>query len=260
MNLLNALFPKPVSAQKQHIAEDSIDADGRVFKVFIYVESRRNCSASIGKKGVHIRLSKYLTKAQKQEEYLKLKEWAQQTILTKKLHELKPQTRKYADGDVFKIQGREFLLRIQHEERAASKGHLKNGVITLTLSKGMKPKEEQRHKSYLVSRLIGNEFQPMVAKRLQHLNELHFKKTIKKVTLRYNQTNWGSCSTDGKISISTGLLFTPPEVMDYILIHELAHLVEHNHSNRFWSIVENILPDYRTAEKWLNENGKFCVF
>ncbi|MFN3940355.1 MAG: M48 family metallopeptidase [Chitinophagales bacterium] len=117
-----------------------------------------------------------------------------------------------------------------------------------------------RHKSYLISRIIGNAFTPVIAGRLEHLNALYFKKRIKKVTLRNNATNWGSCSYDGHISISSRLLFAPPEVVDYILIHELAHLVEHNHSDRFWRLVESVMPAYKKAEKWLEVNGNQCMF
>ncbi|MFN0276711.1 MAG: hypothetical protein ACKVPJ_13270, partial [Chitinophagales bacterium] len=165
MNLLDFLFPKPAAAKRKHLAEDSIEAGGKIFKVFIYVEARKNCAASIGKRGVHIRLSKYLDKEQRKKEYAKLKNWAHEFILTKKLYEQKTQTRRYNSGDIFTIQGREFLITINYDDRVASKGVLKNDVITLTLSGGMKPKEEQRHKSYLISRLVGNEFQPMIAQR-----------------------------------------------------------------------------------------------
>ena len=78
--------------------------------------------------------------------------------------------------------------------------------------------------------------------------------------MRDNVTSWGSCTWDGNITISTRLLFAPPEVIDYVLVHELAHLVEHNHSDRFWKIVEKIMPGYMLAESWLYKNGGSCIF
>jgi predicted metal-dependent hydrolase len=92
------------------------------------------------------------------------------------------------------------------------------------------------------------------------LNDIHFGKPIKKLRIRDNISNWGSCSHDGNISISARLLFAPPEVIDYILIHELAHLVELNHSNRFWKLVEKAMPGYELAEEWLRKNGDQCIF
>ncbi|MBC8172975.1 MAG: M48 family metallopeptidase [Chitinophagales bacterium] len=253
-------FLSMLSPLKKPVAEDFIEAGGKKFKLFIYLENRNNCAASIGKKGVHIRLSKYLSKQQRQKEYFSLKNWAHKYIIDNKLFDTPVTHRKYDDGDIFSVQGKEYLIRIVYHDKNTSKGSLKNGVIQLTLSKSMHVREEQKHKSYLISRLLGNEFQPVITQRLEYLNALHFKKEIKKVRMRYNVSNWGSCSHDGNISISTGLLFAPAEVIDYILIHELAHLVEHNHSARFWKLVEHALPAYQVYEKWLDANAKKCFF
>jgi hypothetical protein len=256
----NHSIEKTKQKRKQAAAEYRLEVCGKTFRVFIYVENRPNCRASIGRRGIHIRLSKFLTNEQKLQEYLRLKNWAKEYITKHRPDQQQTQAKNYQDGEIFIIQDKSYLIRIEYVGKTSSKGTLKNGIITLRLSAGMTQKEEHRHKSYLVSRLIGNAFQPMIAQRLQYLNTLHFGKQVKKVTLRYNQTNWGSCSHDGKISISTNLLFAPPQVIDYVLIHELAHLSEHNHSKRFWALVESKMPAYRLAEKWLKENGKNCVF
>jgi predicted metal-dependent hydrolase len=67
---------------------------------------------------------------------------------------------------------------------------------------------------------------------------MYFQKPIKSVNLKYNLSNWGSCSTKGNINLSTRLLFAPDDVIDYVIIHELAHLLEMNHSPHFWAIVK----------------------
>ena len=87
--------------------------------------------------------------------------------------------------------------------------------MTLHLAEGMSPAEEQEHRSYLVARMVGNAFLPEIRRRLEELNVQHFQKAIGKVRLRNNTSNWGSCSYDGNISISTRLLFAPgpPSIM-----------------------------------------------
>jgi len=231
------------------------------FAVFVYLESRYDCRASIGAKGIHIRLSKLMSENERFDQEMQLLEWAKKYILKTELHKKPPPHRQYRDGDTLKIMSKAFLIRIQFvPEKNASSGALKNDIIQLQLSAGMSPKQEQKHKTYLVSKLISNEFQPQIAQRVVHLNELHFKKPIKKLRLRDSITNWGSCSWDGNINISVRLLFAPPEIIDYVLIHELAHLVEHNHSDRFWKLVEKAMPGYRLAEQWLNKNGANCIF
>jgi hypothetical protein len=77
---------------------------------------------------------------------------------------------------------------------------------------------------------------------------------VRRVTVRNQRTRWGSCSRRGTISLNWRLIQTPGFVQDYIHLHELAHLVEMNHSGRFWRQVERLCPDYRTAEHWLKQN------
>ena len=76
-----------------------------------------------------------------------------------------------------------------------------------------------------------------------------------KITIRHQKTRWGSCSSKGNLNFNCLLMLAPEEVLEYVVVHELAHRKEMNHSSRFWSIVKSIKPDYMTAKKWLREEG-----
>ncbi len=76
-----------------------------------------------------------------------------------------------------------------------------------------------------------------------------------RVTIRKQRTRWGSCSSKGNLNFNCLLILTPPEVMDYVIVHELCHLMEMNHSKAFWTKVEEIMPYYRENRKWLKEKG-----
>ena len=78
---------------------------------------------------------------------------------------------------------------------------------------------------------------------------------VKHVTVRNQRSRWGSCSAGGTVSLNWRLVQTPDTVRDYIIHHELAHLREMNHSDRFWARVEAVCPWWRDAEKWLKRNG-----
>jgi predicted metal-dependent hydrolase len=79
--------------------------------------------------------------------------------------------------------------------------------------------------------------------------------TPARIQIRDQRSRWGSCSTAGTLSFNWRLVLAPFEVLDYVVVHELCHLREPNHSRRFWSLVEKRRPDWRTHRDWLHEHG-----
>jgi predicted metal-dependent hydrolase len=69
------------------------------------------------------------------------------------------------------------------------------------------------------------------------------------------ETRWGSCSGRKNINFAWKLVMAPPEIIDYVVVHEIAHLAQMNHSREFWAIVQGVLPDYKKRKKWLKDNG-----
>ena len=80
--------------------------------------------------------------------------------------------------------------------------------------------------------------------------------SVRHVTVRNQRSRWGSCSRRGTISLNWRLIQSPPFVRDYIILHELMHLREMNHSPLFWRQVETVCPDFRTAEQWLKQHSR----
>ena len=76
-----------------------------------------------------------------------------------------------------------------------------------------------------------------------------------RITIRSQRTRWGSCSAKGNLNFNCLLMLCPEEVQDYVVIHELCHRKEMNHSTAFWAEVERHCPDYRIHRKWLKDNG-----
>lgn len=96
-------------------------------------------------------------------------------------------------------------------------------------------------------------------KDIQPMTEHDYAKqigvTYGRITIRNQKTRWGSCSSKGNLNFNCLLMLTPPEVIDYVVVHELCHRKEMNHSGAFWAEVEKVLPDYKEQVKWLKENG-----
>lgn len=83
--------------------------------------------------------------------------------------------------------------------------------------------------------------------------------TYGQIAIRMQHTRWGSCSSKGNLNFNCLLALVPPEVLDYVVVHELCHRKEMNHSVQFWKEVERVIPYYKSCKKWLRENGTSLV-
>jgi len=99
---------------------------------------------------------------------------------------------------------------------------------------------------------LRNEARVLVTRRLEYFNQF-YGFTYKKITIRNQKSRWGSCSKEGNINFSYKLAILPPRLSDYIVVHELCHLGELNHSENFWKLVGKTMPDYKSYRKELHK-------
>lgn len=93
-----------------------------------------------------------------------------------------------------------------------------------------------------------------IPKRVAHFAPL-VGVTYGRITIRNQKTKWGSCSAKGNLNFNCLLMLAPPEVLDYVVVHELCHRREMNHSPAFWAEVERVMPDYHIHRQWLKDHG-----
>ena len=240
-----------IGTYKLQVGEKEVPLD-------IYKERRASVRISIGKKSLILRVPSMVPHDMLQQHI----DWAQKWI-AKQLHK-NPTIldrfilKVYEDGDLIHITDKTYQLRIREEHRKTNSGEVLDDTLLLKLTKGLTPDQKQTVISKLIRRLVAIDRTPDVSERILQLNDQYFQKPIKDVKLKYNTSNWGSCSSSSNINISTRLLLAPREVQDYVFIHELAHLEEMNHSPRFWKIVSDVMPDYMEKEEWLKKNGHLC--
>ena len=98
----------------------------------------------------------------------------------------------------------------------------------------------------------------LINERVLILSE-KLKLSYNNVLIKDQKTRWGSCSEQKNLNFNWRLVMAPLPVLDYVVVHELMHLLELNHSKRFWALVESVCPDYKVHREWLKTNGKFLV-
>jgi predicted metal-dependent hydrolase len=172
--------------------------------------------------------------------------------------------RKYHNADTVTVGKRQYKLKMFIEARKSCSGKLviENGKRTIDLRVDAYLDEKVRQKTIgtIISRIVAADYLPEFSRRVDELNDTFFKETIKNITFKNNHSNWGSCSSSRNLNFSSRLLFAPQIVQDYVIVHELAHLIELNHSDRFWSLVAKVMPNYNDQEMWLKLNAAACRF
>jgi predicted metal-dependent hydrolase len=224
----------------------------------IHYESRINSRVAITKKGVILRISRYLSKIDKARQINEFKNWAMKKLLQRpELYA--SQKSDYYSGKVIAVRDKSFAIDLGFSDSATSTARFENGTLKIHVSTLLSEEEMEKIISRLIHKYVARLMHPWVHERLSYLNELHFpQKKFKALNLKYASSLWGSCSHEGNISISTRLLFSPDSVIDYVLVHELAHLIVPNHSKKFWDVVARAIPDFEASERWLREQGRRC--
>lgn len=153
-------------------------------------------------------------------------------------------SRQYVDGEAFLYLGQEIPLRIIPKGKPAL---VMDRVFKLTRS--ARPQAESCFEAW-----YKKQARAVLSERVEYFAKLHGFR-VGKIRISSARTRWGSCSSKETLSFTWRLVMAPLEVIDYVVVHELCHLNEMNHSRTFWARVEAILPDYKARRKWLKDNG-----
>ena len=233
---------------------ETLEVNGIKYPVKIHYEKRDNCAVSIRKKAINIRIPSFLGREERSGQLIKLKRWAIDK-LRENPEKFKPEIHiEYKNGDILTVDDVEYTLKIELKDKQGSSARVEGKAIQLAISSNLSKEMQNKHISTLLSRCIAKKRIPELKGRIDELNKMHFNQPLGRIFFKHNKSNWGSCSTLGNINISTRLLFAPKDVLEYVCAHELAHLIERNHSERFWRLVEKAVPDYKGKIKWLKEN------
>lgn len=251
---------KPSGKKRRVTFKDTIEINGVRLPLKVYFEDRQNATGSIRSSGIHIRIPAFLDDKARIEQLEKIKKIVIEELsrTPERLRTALP--REYTNGETLVVGNAEYKLNISRKFKNSSSARIIGNVIHISVGSTLSPEEQKRHISTLISRCVARKRLPGIKKKIHELNEKHFKLPVNKISFRHSKTRWGSCSTRGNITISTRLLFAPDDVIECVCIHELAHLIEPNHSDKFWALMKKAIPDYKEKNKWLKDNIRKCTF
>jgi predicted metal-dependent hydrolase len=156
---------------------------------------------------------------------------------------LKP--KKYTEGESFLFLGQSYPLKLIDRQNPALALDTFFTLAKLKLNKA----------PIIFENWYRKEAKALLKDRLDHYTDL-MNLQHKNLHVTGARTRWGSCSHDNNVNFTWRLIMAPIEIIDYVIVHELAHIMHKNHSRNFWNLVEKYVPDYKEKRKWLRENGE----
>lgn len=158
--------------------------------------------------------------------------------------------KRFINGEAFMYLGKNYSLQIElTDSLQVPEVKLYRGKFIIYT-----PSENEEILKMAVEKWYRKKAQEIINERVDYYQFVIGIKPAK-VTIKEQKKRWGSCSSKGNINFNWKLIMAPPAIIDYVVVHEMAHLVHLNHSREFWNLVESILPDYKERKEWLNNNG-----
>lgn len=175
--------------------------------------------------------------------------WVYKKLAEKGLYQRPRNRKEFVNGEGFTYLGRSYRLLLTRnvQQRKDKPLKLANGRFLLLAS------EKERGRRHFINwyRSVGSVW----LKRRVQLYQERLGVEARKVEVRDLGYRWGSCGEKGSLNFHWHTVLLPPPIADYVIIHELAHLIEKHHTLKFWGLVERVLPDYQARKQWLAENG-----
>ncbi len=207
----------------------------------IIFTKRRSISLVINRQGeLVVRAPKRVPQSYIEKLVFQKQNWITKNIAKRKKRQ--PVSKEFKYGELFLFLGKAYSLSRSKIKR---KPYLTENHLVVFESAKIKP---------AISEWYKKQAKTILTERAGHLSMLMGLK-FNRLTVRSSQTRWGSCSSLGNINFSYRLIMAPEEIVDYVVVHELAHLVHKNHSARFWQLVDAHYPKSKEARRWLRTEG-----
>lgn len=224
---------------------------GKGFQAEVIRTRRRKTAAIKVEEGrVSVVVPKFATTPQVEELVTKKTRWIREKLLLQRIHQA-PKPKEYVSGECFTYLGRNYRLRV--ESGSSGSASLKNGRLVVHV-----PPSVQKRDHYIRNALT-QWYRTHADQKLREKVDRYAKIVgvhPTSVEIKTFKSQWGSCSVQGHVLFNWKIIIAPNWIVDYVVVHELCHLIEHNHSPQYWKCVERVFPDHRKCKDWLKENGR----
>ena len=170
------------------------------------------------------------------------------TKLNQQSQRLVPKPKEYVSGETILYLGRNYRLKVLRENKVSIK--MKNGYLVATVL------QNDTDPQKTIKSLLEDWYQKHAEMRLKEKTK-RFSKLIgvvpKSIAVKNYKSRWGSCSSKAELTYNWRIILAPHHIVDYVVVHELCHLLEYNHSSKYWKHVERHIPNYKEKREWLRK-------
>ncbi len=157
--------------------------------------------------------------------------------------------KRFIEGEIYYFMGKEYVLKFGDFDFECD---FSDGFLLINNNK-------KKKKNLLIEECYKKKAYEIIEKRVEYYSKLYDFK-YNKVKIMSAKKRWGSCSSKGNLNFSFYLIMAPLYAVDYVVVHELCHLIEKNHSKKFYELIESILPDYKLRREYLKKNAYKFIF
>jgi len=238
---------------------EKITLKGEEYTISVeYSSGRRTATASLDGKNIRIRIPSSWKQGEQDRIRENLKNRIIKRIMKGYYGDRSMKEIEFSKGE-YSILGKKFILDISENEKKLKGKYASDwnsGETTILISGNKQELEQSRERiNSFMRRIVSSMLLSEIEKKTRELNSRYFNCKLNSVRLKDNSSNWGSYSCRGGMNLNFRLVFAPPEILEYVVIHELAHSREKRHNKRFWNLVEKAIPDHRERRKWLRKNA-----
>lgn len=226
------------------------DYGGEVYEYSVVRSKRKTAAISIGEDGIVVKIPLYFPVSDLEKLIMDKAGWiAEKTEYVKEKQKGKP-THQFVSGEEFYYRGTSLVLNlIVNCDRKRVMVKKQAGTLLV-----VSPLAEKTVIKDAVKKWYRERAREVLTDKVSYYRQF-IGKPVGEIRIKEQKSRWGSCSSQGNLNFNWKIVMAPDEIIDYLVVHELCHLLHMNHSKDFWDSVGRVIPEYKKREKWLKEKG-----